>query len=99
MRIAAANTPPPGVTPAIGQTACRGIDPKAARERAHLLFRKAQYRQAGQCYLVAGDKPQADLAFIKATAADAPGTKRQLAANANQVKEQVRRLREAFTSH
>lgn len=99
MSIAAAGTPAPVARPAIGQDACRGIGPKVARERADLLFRKAQYRQAGQCYLIAGDEPQADLAFIKATAASAPGTKRQLTANANQVKEQFRRLREAFTSH
>ena len=98
MSIAAAKTPASGATSVIGQNGCRGLDSKAARERADLFFRKAKYRQAAQCYLIAGKKPQADLAFIKATAADAPGTKRQLAANASQVKEQIRRIREAFTS-
>jgi len=73
------------------------MDSRLAHDRADLAFRKAQYRQAGQCYLIAGDKPRADLAFIKAAAADAPTAKRQLAANAKQVKEQFRQLREAFT--
>ena len=75
------------------------MDAKLAHERADLAFRNAQYQKAGQCYLVAGDKPRADLAFIKATAAEAPSAKRQLAANANQVREQFRRLRQAFASH
>jgi hypothetical protein len=75
------------------------MDPKLAHERADLALRETQYRQAGQCYLIAGDKPKADLAFIKAAAAEAPIAKRQLAANANQVREQFRQFREAFTSH
>lgn len=75
------------------------MDSKSAHERADRAFRNARYQQAGRCYLIAGDKPKADLAFIKATAADAPTAKRQLAANANQVKNQFRQLREAFTSH
>lgn len=98
-RTAAADSPVPGMTSASGQSECRGIASRLARERADAAFRKAQYQKAGQCYLVAGDKPKADLAFIKAAAADNAGTKRQLAANANQVKEQFRQLREAFTSH
>jgi acyl CoA:acetate/3-ketoacid CoA transferase alpha subunit len=96
---AAANSPAPATATAIGQDECRDMDPKLARERAVVAFRKAQYREAAQCYLMAGDKPRADLAFIKAAAADAPIAKRQLAANANQVKAQFRQLREAFTSH
>ena len=96
---AAAASPSPGVATEIAPNPCRGMDAKLAHERADLAFRKAQYRQAGQCYLIAGDKPHADLAFVKATAAEAPATKRQLAANANQVKEQLRQLREAFNSH
>lgn len=99
MRAAAAASPAPVTTAVIGQNACRGMDPKLAHERADLALRKTQYQQAGQCYLIAGDKPKADLAFIKAAAADAPIAKRQLAANANQVKEQLRQFREAFTSH
>lgn len=96
---AAANTPAPGPASPTTRNECRGTGPKVARERADLLFRQAQYRQAAQCYLIAGKKPLADLAFIKATAAEAPSNKRQLTANANQVKEQLRQLREAFGSH
>jgi hypothetical protein len=102
MRIAAADTPTPSTTAAIGQNACRGMNPKLAHEHADLAFRKTRYQQAGQCYLIAGDKPRADLAFIKAAAAAAPTAKRQLAANANQVKEQMRQFRQvraALTSH
>lgn len=96
---AAADSPAPGITAAIEQNECRGMDPKRAHQRADLEFREAQYRQAGWCYLIAGDKPKADRAFLKATAADAPAVKRQLAANAKQVKDQFRQLREAFASH
>lgn len=98
-RTAAADSPVPGMSTPSGQSECRGIGSKLARKQADAAFRKAQYHEAGQCYLIAGDKPRADLAFIKAAAADNAGTKRQLAANANQVKEQFRQLREAFTSH
>jgi len=96
---AAANSPVPGTAEKAGQTGCRGMDSTQAHERAELAFRKGQYREAGQCYLIAGDKPRADLALVKAAAAETPITKRQLAANANHVKEQFRQFREAFTSH
>ena len=97
MRTAAADS-----SPAAAETvpnACRGIDAKLAHERADLAFRQSRYRQAGQCYLIAGDKPRADLSFVKAAAAEAPGTKRQMVANANQVKAQFRQFREALTPH
>jgi hypothetical protein len=102
MRTAAADSPAPSTTAVLGQSACRGMNPKLAHERADVAFRKTWYQQAGQCYLIAGDKPRADLAFIKAAAAAAPTAKRQLAANANQVKKQFRQFkqfREALTSH
>lgn len=99
MRTAAANGPPTVTTADPGQKVCFGKDATLAHERADLAFRKAQYQLAGQCYLIAGDKPRADLAFIKAAAAGGPTTKRQLAANASQVKAQFRQLREAFSSH
>ena len=99
MGTAAAANPTPGPSVEITPNECRGMDAKLAHQRADLAFRKAQYRQAGQCYLIAGDKPRADLAFVKAAAAESPAAKRQLEANANQVKEQFRQLREAFSSH
>ena len=99
MHSAAADTPTLTAAAETGPNECRGMDAKRADERADLAFREARYRQAGQCYLIAGDKPRADLAFIKAAAAEAPGTKRQMAANANQVKKQFRQFREAFSSH
>jgi hypothetical protein len=99
MRTAAAGNPTVTTTAEARPNECRGMDAKLAHERADLAFQKAQYQQAGQCYLIAGDKPRADLAFIKAAAAEAPGTKQQLAANANQVKDQFRQFREAFTPH
>lgn len=98
-RTSAAGTPIPGASVGTGATDCRGMNAKLAHERADQAFRGAQYRRAGQCYLIAGDMPRANLAFVKATAAEAPAIKRQLAANANQVKEQFRQLRGAFASH
>lgn len=99
VRTAAADSPSVVTTAVTGPNECRGMDAKLAHERADLAFQKARYQQAGQCYLIAGDKPRADLAFIKAAAAEAPGTKRQMTANANQVKDQFRQFREAFSSH
>lgn len=78
------------------------MDSKLAHETADAAFRKSQYRLAGQCYLIAGDDSKANLAFAKATAAEAPIVKRQLAANAKQVQDQFRQfrqLREALASH
>lgn len=98
IRTAAADSPTPAMVAESGPNECRGMDAKQAHERADLAFHQARYQQAGQCYLIAGDDPRADLAFVKAAAAEAPGTKRQLTANANQVKDQFRQLREAFTS-
>jgi acyl CoA:acetate/3-ketoacid CoA transferase alpha subunit len=99
MCTAAAGSPAAVTTAGTGADGCRGMDAKLAHERADLAFRRMRFQQAGQCYLIAGDKPRADLAFIKAAAAEAPGAKRQLAANANQVKDQFRQFREAFSSH
>ena len=98
MQPAAADTPALGTASVMELHACRGMNAKQAHERADLAFRQRRYRQAGQCYLIAGDKPRADRAFIKAAAAEAPSTRRQLAANANEVKEQFRQFREAFSS-
>lgn len=98
MRTAAANSPTLGAAAGTRPDECRGMDAKRAHDRADLAFREARYQQAGECYLIGGDKPRADLAFIKAAAAQVPGTKRQLTANANQVKAQFRQFREAFSS-
>jgi hypothetical protein len=99
MRTAAADNPTPQTVAETGPNECHGMDAKLAQQRADLAFQKAQFQLAGQCYLIAGDKPRADRAFLKAAAAQAPAIKRQLAANANQVKEQFRQFREAFASH
>ncbi len=106
MRTAAADSSAHATGAVIGQTTgrkyCRGIDSKLARERADAAARKSQYRRAGQCYLIAGDKPRANLAFIRATSAESAAAKRQMAANANRVKQQFRefrQLREALSSH
>jgi len=99
MRTAAADSPTASAAAEAGANACRGMDAKLAQQRADQAFQKGQFHLAGQCYLVAGDKPRADRAFLKATAAEAPAIKRQLADNANQVKNQIRQFREAFASH
>lgn len=99
MRAATADSSAPTAAAETAPNACRGLNAKMAHARADLAFRQSRYQQAGQCYLIAGDKPRADLAFVKAAAAQAPGTKRQMVANANQVKAQFRQFREALTSH
>src|SRR5690242_3913429 len=99
VRIAAADSPTPAAAPVTGQRDCHSVDSKAARERAVTAARKSQYQQAGQCYLAAGDKPTADVQYVKAAVADAAVTKRQLAAGMKQAKAQFRQLREAFASH
>lgn len=53
LHTAAAADPTSGMASEAAPNACRGIDAKLAHERADLAFRKAQYRQAGQCYLIA----------------------------------------------
>ena len=98
VRTAAADSPAAAAAVMAGQKDCRGVDSKLARKQAEAAARNSQYQRAGQCYLVAGDKPKADLAFVKAAAAEGAITKRQLAVNANQAKQQFRQLREAFAS-
>ena len=99
VRTAAADSPAPAAAVVTGQKDCRGVDSKLARKQAEAAAHRSQYQQAGQCYLAAGDKPRADLAFVKAAAAEGAVTKRKLAVNANQAKQQFRQLREAFASH
>jgi hypothetical protein len=93
---AAADSPAPRPAAVTGQQYCRGVDSKTARERAVAATHASRYQQAGQCYLAAGDKPDADVQFTKAAAADAAVTKRQLAVGIKQAKAQFRQLREAF---
>lgn len=99
VQTAAAGSPAPSTAVVIRQQDCRGVDPKTARERAVAATRRSQYRRAGQCYLAAGDKPSADVQFVKAAAADSAVTKRQLTVGVQQAKAQFRQLREAFASH
>lgn len=99
VQTAAADSPPASATAVVRQQDCHGADSKAAREQAAAAARKAQYQQAGQCYLAAGDKPDADVQFAKAAAADGKVTKQQLAIGTKQAKAQFRQLREAFASH
>jgi len=98
IRAAAADTPAPSAAAGAVPSECRGMNAKRAHERADLAFQQARYQEAGRCYVIAGDMSRANLAFVKATAAEAPAIKRQLTANANQVKQQFRQFREAFTS-
>lgn len=99
MQTAAADSPVHNTGAVIGQQECRGLDPKTAHDRAVAAARKSQHQLAGQCYLVAGNKPKADVQFAKAAAADSVTTKRQLAVGVKQAKAQFSQLREAFASH
>lgn len=99
VQTADADSPTPTTAAVTGQQDCRGVDAKTARQQALAATHQAQYQRAGQCYLAAGDKPDADVQFAKAAAADARVTKRQLAVGVKQAKAQFRQLREAFASH
>jgi hypothetical protein len=99
VQTAAADGPATNTAAVTEQQDCRGVDSETARERAQAATRKARYQQAGECYLAAGDKPDADVQFVKAAAADGKVTKRQLAVGTKQAKAQFRQLREAFASH
>ena len=99
VQTAAADSPAPSTAAVTGRQGCGGVDSKTARERAIAATRKSQYQRAGQCYLAAGDKPSADVQFVKAAAADSAVTKRQLAVGMKQAKSQFRQLREAFAAH
>lgn len=98
VRPAAADSPIPSAAAVIGKKDCRGADSKVARDKAKAALRQSRYQQAGQCYLIAGDNAKADFSFVRAAGAEGAVTKRQLAANAHQVKQQFRQLREAFAS-
>lgn len=98
VQMAAADSPT-SPTAVIGMKGCRGAGSTLARERAKAALQRSQYRQAGRCYLAAGDNAKADFSFVRAAGAESAVTKRQLAANASQVKQQFRQLREAFASH
>lgn len=98
IQIAAADGPTPSTATVVGKKDCRGADSKVARVQAKAALRRSQYQRAGQCYLVAGDNAKADFSFVRAAGAEGAVTKRQLAANAHQVKQQFRQLREAFAS-
>ena len=99
MRTAAADNLAPRAAAKTGPNECRGMDAKLAHERADLAFRRAQYQQAGQCYLIAGDKPRADLAFVKAGAAGVADTTRPKAGDGTQVLVQLQQFREALDIH
>lgn len=79
-----------------GAVACPTLDRGDARHRADAAFRAAQFRLAGSCYVVAGDLARANLAFLRATAADSAASKRALALNAAQAKAQLAQWRQAF---
>jgi hypothetical protein len=75
---------------------CEGTSPREARRLAKEAEHNGAHRQAADCFRVAGDHLRADRAMIRVTAETSADTKQKLAANAETVKAQARRLREAF---
>jgi hypothetical protein len=99
-----ADSPPSAATPetvvvegtAQGAWNCN----EASAERARWLADKASqdraYQRAGECYLAAGEHALANQAFAKASAQASGDTSHRLAANLNDVKAQVRQMKQAF---
>lgn len=73
---------------------------EATAERARWLADKASqdgaYQRAGECYLVAGERALANQAFARASVQASTNTSHRLAANLNDVKAQVRQMKQAF---
>ncbi len=76
--------------------ACGEAAPDRARAIAVDAVRDGDFRRAGACYLIAGDKALADQAFIKAVSQTHAETSRTFAASTLKVKAQARQWKEAF---
>jgi hypothetical protein len=63
-----------------------------ARSLANVLFEHGAYRNAGECYIAAGDYRRANLAFLKAAAPESTIAARDFADTRNSAREQFQRI-------
>jgi phage-related minor tail protein len=75
---------------------CSEATPERARWLADQASHDGAYQRAGECYLAAGQQSLADQAFVKASAQSKGDTSQRLASNLNDVKAQVRQMKQAF---
>jgi len=80
----------------LGDATCKDVTPERARVIADKAWQEGAYKQAGDCYVVAGEHALANEAFVKASAQTTGDTSRRLAANLNDVKTQARQMKQAF---
>jgi len=78
--------------------ACEAASPREARALADRLYEKGDYRRAGQCYQVAGDLANANLAFLKAAGPEGEDTAKALKAQRDAAKSLFAGVGRAFRS-
>jgi hypothetical protein len=76
--------------------ACEATTTQEAGSLADKLFEKGEYRHAGACYLTAGDKVHANLAFLKAAGPEGEDTARVLKAQGDAAKALFARAGQGF---
>jgi len=75
---------------------CAAETPQRARTLAEQAFHAAAFQRAAECYLAAGEPAFANEAFLKAAARTSTTTSQKLGTNADEVKTQVNRLKQAW---
>jgi hypothetical protein len=78
---------------------CPVVSIEEAHSLADRLYEQRSYRQAGACYLTAGDYDRANRAFVKAVGPASAVTARQLSDQGEQAKTMLHNLQLAFSSH
>ncbi len=78
---------------------CPVVSIEEAHSLADRLYEQHSYRQAGACYLAAGDYDRANRAFLKAVGPASAVTARQLSGQGEQAKTMLHNLQLAFSSH
>lgn len=78
---------------------CPVVSIEEAHSLADRLYEQHSYRQAGACYLAAGDYDRANRAFVKAVGPSSAVTARQLSDQGERSKTILRNLQLAFSSH
>jgi hypothetical protein len=78
---------------------CPVVSIEEAHSLADRLYEQRSYRQAGACYLAAGDYDRANRAFVKAVGPASAITAAQLSDQGAQAKTMLHNLQLAFSSH
>jgi hypothetical protein len=79
-----------------GPRVCEVASPQEARSLADRLYGEAEYQRAGECYRVAGDLENANLAFLKAAGSNSEDTARALKVQRDAAKSLFATYKHAF---